>query len=148
MYRLFLDKSMTYSCGIYPPTGEEGANLVDDEPKELELLEQSQINKLDEMIAKADIQSTDHVLEIGCGWGSFAMRAASTTGCKVTGITISSEQLALAQPVFFLEYWVFINISNKGNSLVNVFGILSMFLERYSVFFMAAYFQSHILFRC
>jgi cyclopropane-fatty-acyl-phospholipid synthase len=38
--------------------------------------------KLDAVIAAADIQPTDHVLEIGCGWGSFAMRAASTTGCR------------------------------------------------------------------
>jgi hypothetical protein len=38
--------------------------------------------KLDVVIAAADIQPTDHVLEIGCGWGSFAMRAASTTGCR------------------------------------------------------------------
>ncbi len=36
------------------------------------------------------------MLEVGCGWGSFAMRAASTTGCRVTGLTISKEQLAEA----------------------------------------------------
>ena len=39
----------------------------------------------------------DHVVEIGCGWGSFAIRAAQTTGCKVTGITISTEQLDIAK---------------------------------------------------
>lgn len=38
----------------------------------------------------------DHVLEVGCGWGSFAMRAAQRTGCRVTGITVSKEQLAEA----------------------------------------------------
>lgn len=38
--------------------------------------------KLDAVIAAADIKPTDHVLEIGCGWGSFAMRAASSTGCR------------------------------------------------------------------
>jgi cyclopropane-fatty-acyl-phospholipid synthase len=38
--------------------------------------------KLDAVITAADIQPADHVLEIGCGWGSFAMRAASTTGCR------------------------------------------------------------------
>jgi cyclopropane-fatty-acyl-phospholipid synthase len=42
----------------------------------------AQMAKLDAVIAAADIQSTDHVLEVGCGWGSFAMRAASTTGCR------------------------------------------------------------------
>lgn len=38
----------------------------------------------------------DHVLEVGCGWGSFAMRAAQRTGCRITGITVSKEQLAEA----------------------------------------------------
>ena len=38
----------------------------------------------------------DHVLEVGCGWGSFAIRAAQRTGCRVTGITVSKEQLAEA----------------------------------------------------
>jgi hypothetical protein len=42
----------------------------------------AQMAKLDAVIAAADIQATDHVLEIGCGWGSFAMRAAFTTGCR------------------------------------------------------------------
>jgi len=44
-------------------------------------MQAAQMAKLDAVIA-ADIQPTDHVLEIGCGWGSFAMRAASTTGCR------------------------------------------------------------------
>lgn len=45
-------------------------------------MQAAQMAKLDAVIAAADIQPTDHVLEIGCGWGSFAMRAASTTGCR------------------------------------------------------------------
>jgi len=83
MYRLFLDDSMTYSCGIW----DGGA---------AQSLYQAQMNKLDALIAKADIQAGHHVLEIGCGWGSFAIRAASTTGCRVTGLTLSKEQLAEA----------------------------------------------------
>ena len=84
MYKLFLDASMTYSSGIYL-SGQDS-------------LHDAQLHKLDEIIRKADIQPTDHILEIGCGWGSFAIRAASTVpGCRVTGITISTEQLAEAR---------------------------------------------------
>lgn len=45
-------------------------------------LKAAQMAKLDAVIAAADLQPSDHVLEIGCGWGSFAMRAASTRGCR------------------------------------------------------------------
>ncbi len=59
-------------------------------------LHQAQLNKLDAMIRTACITAGDHVLEIGCGWGSMAIRAAQTTGCRWTGITVSKEQLAEA----------------------------------------------------
>lgn len=49
---------------------------------------QSQLNKLDAMIDQAGITADDHVLELGCGWGSMAIRAVQRTGCKVTGITV------------------------------------------------------------
>lgn len=81
MYKLFLDESMTYSCGIW------------DDGKAAGLYE-AQMNKLDALIAKAELSAEHHVLEIGCGWGSFAIRAASTVGCRVTGLTLSKEQLA------------------------------------------------------
>ena len=45
-------------------------------------LKQAQLNKLDAMIELAGITASDHVLEIGCGWGSMAIRAAQTTGCR------------------------------------------------------------------
>ena len=83
MYKVFLDESMTYSCGIW---AEEDGSIASD-------LQKSQMNKLDALITRADLKPEHHVLEIGCGWGSFAMRAASTIGCKVTGITLSKEQL-------------------------------------------------------
>jgi len=82
-FSLFLDPTMTYSCGLYsdPDTS----------------LEQAQLNKLHKVIEKAGISHDHHVLEIGCGWGSFAIEAAKATGCRVTGITISREQLELAR---------------------------------------------------
>ncbi|MEW5297105.1 MAG: hypothetical protein WDW36_000333 [Sanguina aurantia] len=81
MYKLFLDESMTYSSGVH----REGDSLY-----------QAQLNKIDALLAKAEVKPTDHVLEIGCGWGGFAIRAASTIGCRVTGLTVSKEQLAEA----------------------------------------------------
>ena len=82
-FATFLDPSMTYSCGLFKNPAES--------------LEQAQKNKLQTIISKAGITSKDHVLEIGCGWGSFAIEAVRQTGCRVTGITISREQLELAQ---------------------------------------------------
>ena len=86
MYKAFLDETMTYSCGVWRNAD---GDITDS-------LKQSQLNKLDALIARADIQAGHKVLEIGCGWGSFAMRAASTTGCHVVGLTLSKEQLAEA----------------------------------------------------
>eukprot|EP00775_Hariotina_reticulata_P004736 gene4736-4986_t len=83
MYATFLDETMTYSCGIH--TKEQRGDL-----------KAAQLDKLDAVIAAAGLGPEDHVLEIGCGWGSFAIRAASTTGCRVTGLTLSKEQLAEA----------------------------------------------------
>ncbi|GFR51020.1 hypothetical protein Agub_g13347 [Astrephomene gubernaculifera] len=82
MYKLFLDATLTYSSGLYrSPT---------------DSLQQAQLNKIDALVAKARIGREDHVLEIGCGWGGFAIRAVQATGCRWTGITISKEQLAEA----------------------------------------------------
>jgi cyclopropane-fatty-acyl-phospholipid synthase len=82
MFASFLSKDMTYSCAIF----------AKDEP-----LEVAQYRKLDRIIQQARIQSGDHVLEIGSGWGSFAIRAGQKTGCKVTTLTLSLEQKVLAE---------------------------------------------------
>ena len=78
MFMTFLDDTMTYSCGYFAT--------------ESDSLYQSQINKIDKILDKADINSDDHVLEIGSGWGALAKRAVSRTGCKVTTITLSERQ--------------------------------------------------------
>lgn len=82
-FSLFLDRTMTYSCGLYPEpdTG----------------LEEAQRHKIKSIMDKARINEGDSVLEIGCGWGGFAIEAARSTRCRVTGITISGEQLKLAR---------------------------------------------------
>lgn len=81
-YKLFLDKSMTYSSGIFTP---EDCTL-----------EQSQYEKYAALCRKLQLKPGDEVLEIGCGWGGFACHAAQHYGCKVTGVTISEEQLKYA----------------------------------------------------
>ena len=83
-YQTFLDpETMMYSCAMH-------------ESPEQPLAE-AQKYRLRRLILLADIGATDHVLEIGCGWGGFAILAARETGCRVTGITISREQLAFAR---------------------------------------------------
>jgi cyclopropane-fatty-acyl-phospholipid synthase len=82
LYRLFLDESMTYSCAVWEPG---------------DTLEQAQERKLRMICDKLALRPGDHVLEIGCGWGSFALMAAGEYGARVTGVTISQQQLGLAR---------------------------------------------------
>ena len=79
-FQTWLDKSMTYSCAIF-------------EPEDLSLFDASR-EKLDRICRKLNIQPEDHVVEIGTGWGSFAVHAAKEYGCHVTTTTISNEQHA------------------------------------------------------
>ena len=81
-YRLFLDSTMSYSGGIFK--------------SEADSLEDSQLSKMQAIMDMGDIGPDDHVLEIGCGWGGFALEAVRRTGCRVTGITISKEQFKWA----------------------------------------------------
>ena len=88
MFAAFLSEDMTYSCPIWAPTSS---------PKSInESLEEAQDTKLQYFINAAKIKSTDHVLEIGTGWGSFAIAAVRATGCRVTSLTLSREQKDLA----------------------------------------------------
>jgi cyclopropane-fatty-acyl-phospholipid synthase len=89
MFAAFLSPDMTYSCPIWRP--------LSDEKLGEETLEDAQMRKLDRFINKTRLKETDHVLEIGTGWGSFAIRVAQRTGCRVTSLTLSREQKALAE---------------------------------------------------
>jgi cyclopropane-fatty-acyl-phospholipid synthase len=82
-FALFLDESMTYSCAIFS----RGANT----------LEEAQETKLELVCRKLGLRSGERVLDIGCGWGSFALHAASRHGVEVVGITLSEPQAALAR---------------------------------------------------
>ena len=78
LFSLFLDPAMNYSSAIFRNA---------DDP-----LEQAARNKLERICAKLSLSGETHVLEVGCGWGGFAIHAAREYGCRVTGITISQEQ--------------------------------------------------------
>jgi cyclopropane-fatty-acyl-phospholipid synthase len=77
-----LDETMMYSSAIFSRR---------DQP-----LEEASRAKLDRICDKLDLQPSDHVLEIGTGWGGFAVHAAQTRGCRVTTTTLSREQRDLA----------------------------------------------------
>ena len=82
-YGLWLDDTMTYSSAIFE-TGQESH-------------EAAQTAKYASMIDQMGALPGDHILEIGCGWGGFAEYAAKERGLRVTGLTISKEQLRYAQ---------------------------------------------------
>lgn len=81
-YRLWLDPSMTYSSALYTDPSAT--------------LEQAQHAKYARIYDELQVNKDSHVLEIGCGWGGFAELAAKR-GTRVTGLTLSTEQLAFAQ---------------------------------------------------
>lgn len=83
LFELFLDKTMMYSCGIF------------DRPESS--LQAASEAKLERICRKLQLQPSDHVLEIGTGWGGFALYAAQHYGCCVTTTTISRQQYEYAK---------------------------------------------------
>ena len=82
MYQTFLDPTMMYSSAIYPHAEST--------------LEDAAVYKLDHICQRLQLRAEDHVIEIGTGWGGFAIHAATTYGCHVTTTTISDAQHAEA----------------------------------------------------
>lgn len=82
-FELFLDESLMYSCAIFdsPETSLEVASRA----------------KIDRICRKLQLASDDHLLEIGTGWGGFALHAASQYGCRITTTTLSQQQYTLAR---------------------------------------------------
>ncbi|WP_423186233.1 class I SAM-dependent methyltransferase [Alishewanella sp. d11] len=78
MYKLFLDESMMYSSAVYPAVDAD--------------LAAAQQYKLQQICERLQLKSSDHLIEIGTGWGSMAIYAAQHYGCKVTTTTISQQQ--------------------------------------------------------
>jgi cyclopropane-fatty-acyl-phospholipid synthase len=82
-FRLFLDETLMYSAATFEYPGQ---SLYD-----------AQVARLDRMCRKLDLRASDHLLEIGTGWGGLALHAARHFGCRVTTTTISREQWKLAR---------------------------------------------------
>lgn len=82
-FSLFLDPTMMYSAAVYPNAKAS--------------LEQASLHKLETVCQKLDLQVSDHLLEIGTGWGGMAIYAAQKFGCRVTTTTISKEQYEFAR---------------------------------------------------
>ena len=91
-YKLWLDPTMTYSSGIFS--------------RKESSMQDASVEKIDRICRKLNLSSKDNVLEIGTGWGSFAVHAAKNYGCKVTTTTISDNQFQYASEL----------ISNEGLS--------------------------------
>jgi cyclopropane-fatty-acyl-phospholipid synthase len=82
-FALFLDESMTYSCAVFS----RGATT----------LEEAQEAKLELVCTKLALKEGQRILDVGCGWGSFALHAAQRHGVHVTGITLSPPQAEIAR---------------------------------------------------
>jgi cyclopropane-fatty-acyl-phospholipid synthase len=130
-FRLFLDKSMMYSSAIYRHASDS--------------LEEAQEEKLDRICRKLRLGPEDHVLEIGTGWGAFALHASRKYGCRVTTTTISRQQHDLAQRRFdeageaggrirlLLEDYR--KLTGQYNKLVSIEMFEAVGLEFYDAFF-------------
>ncbi|MEI9967074.1 MAG: cyclopropane fatty acyl phospholipid synthase [Candidatus Moraniibacteriota bacterium] len=82
LYEAMLDPTLAYTCGYW---------------KDAKTLEEAQIAKMDLICRKIDLRKGQTVLDIGCGWASFAKFAAERYGAKVVGTTVSKEQVVLAR---------------------------------------------------
>lgn len=85
-YALWLDRSMTYSSALYSRPGMS--------------LEDAQLAKIDALLGRLALSSGQSLLEIGCGWGSLALRALKTPGLRYHGLTLSVEQKNWAEDEF------------------------------------------------
>lgn len=110
LYQLMLDKRMTYTCGYW---------------QNAENLDQAQEAKLDLICRKIGLQKGMKVLDIGCGWGSFAGYAAEKYGAEVVGVTVSEEQLNLGKQLYKglpvdLRYQDYRDVNESFDRIVSV----------------------------
>ncbi|SDU79554.1 SAM-dependent methyltransferase [Jiangella alkaliphila] len=84
-YELLLDETMAYSCGYWSPEVPDGDGAA------------ASRAKLDLVCRKLELRPGDHLVDIGCGWGSLVVHAAREYGVRVTGYTISREQASYVQ---------------------------------------------------
>lgn len=131
LYNLFLDDNRQYSAAYF---------LSPDES-----LEQAQINKMD-LIAKKLLLKPDHnLLDIGCGWGGLSMHLNKTSGASVTGVTLSEEQLKVANKNSVHQYGVdfqlrdYRDVTEKFDRVVSVGMFEHVGRKQYQTFFNKVY---------
>ncbi|HET9551924.1 MAG TPA: cyclopropane-fatty-acyl-phospholipid synthase family protein [Anaeromyxobacteraceae bacterium] len=129
-FALMLDPTLTYSSAVFDP------------PEAT--LEEASLRKLDLMSARLELRPGDHLLEIGTGWGSMALHAASRYGCRVTTTTISRAQWELARErvaragladrvtVLLSDYR---DLSGRYDEIVSIEMIEAIGAEQYRTFF-------------
>lgn len=128
VFKAMLDPTMSYSCGYW---------------KKAETLEQAQIDKLDMICRKLDLQPGEQLLEIGCGWGGLARYAAENYGVEVTGITVSKEQQHLARqrcaglPVN-IELMDYRDLKGQFDKIVSVGMFEHVGVKNYPIYFKSA----------
>ena len=125
-FRLFLDRSMMYSCAWYESDSDS--------------LEAAQQQKLDRICRKLDLGLNDRVLEIGTGWGGFALHAVRNYGCMVTTTTISREQHDFARERFQGEriellFEDYRNLRGRYDKIVSIEMFEAVGYEFYDQFF-------------
>ena len=110
LYQKMLDKRLTYTCGYW---------------KNADSLDQAQEDKLDLVCKKINLKPGQRVLDIGCGWGSFAKFAAEKYQAEVVGITVSKEQINLGQKLcqdlpVELRYQDYRDVNEKFDHIVSL----------------------------
>jgi len=126
-YRLFLDPTMTYSCAYFQ--------------RDDMTLEEAQVAKVDLSLDKCDLRPGMRLLDVGCGWGATALRAAEKYGAKVIGLTLSRNQHALAleragenlNVEFRLQGWE--DFEEPVDRIVSIGALEHFRAERYELFF-------------
>jgi cyclopropane-fatty-acyl-phospholipid synthase len=132
-FRLFLDRNLMYSSAFFESADES--------------LEQAQFHKNDRICRKLRLSPSDHLLEIGAGWGGFAIHAANRYGCRVTTTTISRQQYELARERFARELddpsrvtlllEDYRNLKGRYGKLVSIEMFEAVGLENYDAYFSA-----------
>jgi len=110
LYKDMLDKRMVYTCAFW---------------KNASTLDAAQENKLELTCKKIGLKSGDKILDIGCGWGSFAKYAAEKHGAHVVGVTISKEQIELGRKLceglpVELRFQDYRNVDEKFDHIVSL----------------------------
>jgi cyclopropane-fatty-acyl-phospholipid synthase len=128
LYKLMLDKRLVYTCGYW---------------RDADNLDDAQEAKLDLVCRKIGLKESDHILDIGCGWGSFAKFAAEKYGASVDGITISKEQVALGNELckglpVDLKFMDYRDLDGQYDKIVSLGMFEHVGVKNYRTYFEAA----------